>query len=353
MGSFRVLYLYDVAEEIRLEEVRKILGVAPPRREPVFKQAAPQYVRFEQPPVIETAAQVEAAGGPSFDVRLRYFDIGVVSVELETHIDMDWESLIRFASRWIGSPELEEKAAALAKARVANLGAALHRPYDRWLDEDYHIIHLHNIGEDADRMLATHGAQIAQIVRGELIPLSDAETREVLSSRMSFYPSDLLVTGWMAAFICDTPENAAPIIQLTEYANVQLLEYRRYDDLLTQVLKHAYSTLENRGTLAWRWRLNEEAESLNTLRLDVMELTERTDNALKFLSDMFYARAYQMTAAKVGVNDYRRIVDEKLAVGGELYHHMVSTFRDARMFVLEFLIVLILIIDLIFLFRGK
>ena len=33
-----------------------------------------------------------------------------------------------------------------------------------------------------------------------------------------------------------------------------------------------------------------------------MEVTERTDNAIKFLSDMFYARAYRLAAAKIGAN---------------------------------------------------
>jgi hypothetical protein len=55
----------------------------------------------------------------------------------------------------------------------------------------------------------------------------------------------------------------------------------------------------------------------------------------------------------VGVNDYRRLVDEKLRTAGELYHFMVAEFRETRMLLLEAAIVLILVIDLIFLFRGK
>jgi len=175
----------------------------------------------------------------------------------------------------------------------------------------------------------------------------------VLGSAMSYYPTDLLVAGWMAAFIYDTAEGAAPTVQLLEYANAQLLEYRRYDEVLTRVLKHTYDTLERGGGFLSRWKLAAEATRLNTLRLDITELTERTDNAIKFLSDMFYARAYQLAAAKIGVNDYRRLVVEKERTAGELYHFMVDEFRQARGFVLELMIVIILIIDLVFLFRGK
>jgi hypothetical protein len=101
-----------------------------------------------------------------------------------------------------------------------------------------------------------------------------------------------------------------------------------------------------------RWKLAREAGQLNRLRLDIIELTERTDNAIKFLSDMFYARAYRLAAAKVGANDYRRLVDEKLRTAGELYEFMVNEFREARAFTLELLVVIILVVELIPILRG-
>jgi hypothetical protein len=162
-----------------------------------------------------------------------------------------------------------------------------------------------------------------------------------------------LVVGWMAAFIYDTSEGAAATGQLLEYANTQLLEYRRYDELLTRVLKHAYDSLERGGGVLSHWRLGAEAKRLNTLRLDITELSERADNAIKFLSDMFYARAYQLASAKIGVNDYRHLVDEKQRTAGELYQFMVDEFRAARGFVLELMVVIILVIEIVFLFRGK
>jgi hypothetical protein len=66
---------------------------------------------------------------------------------------------------------------------------------------------------------------------------------------------------------------------------------------------------------------------------------------------MFYARLYRLAASKVGVPDYRKLVDEKLRLTGDLYTFMVDQFNESRAFVLEFLIVFILVIDLFFLFR--
>ncbi len=68
---------------------------------------------------------------------------------------------------------------------------------------------------------------------------------------------------------------------------------------------------------------------------------------------MFYARAYRLAAAKVGAGDYRSLVDQKLRTGGELYEFMVNEFREARGFILELLVIVILIIELVPIFRGK
>jgi hypothetical protein len=95
-----------------------------------------------------------------------------------------------------------------------------------------------------------------------------------------------------------------------------------------------------------------EAQDLNTIRVEIRELSERTDNAIKFLSDMFYARAYRLAATRIGVEDYHTLVNEKLNTARELYDSMINEFHQGRAFVLELLVVIILVIELAFLFRG-
>jgi hypothetical protein len=358
-GTFRILVLFDLSEEIRLDEVRKLIRAEPAVREPAFTRPAPEYVRFEQPPVIETLDPITLETGETLRRRIKYFDYGVVSVDLAFDFQTDWPGLVRLSSRWVSSPEVESRTAELVRTHGARVSKALVKPYTEWASEDYSIVELHKArGEDgtaleARPMLAAHGAEIAQIVRGESLPLADGERQEVLQSGISYYPTDLLVAGWVAALVYDTAAGAAPTTQLLEYANAQLLEFRHYDRLLTRLLAEVYRYLERKGRFRQRWQLAREAERLNTIRLDVMSLTERNDNAIKFLSDMFYARAYRLAADKVGATDYRRLVDAKLRTAGELYQFMVDEFHQARGFVLEMMVVAILIIELVFLFRGK
>jgi hypothetical protein len=357
-GSFLVLIQYDVAESISLEALRRSLGTEPPEREPRFTHPAPGYVRFEKFPLVEELAPIAISTGEHFRCRLKYFDYGVISAELELPFSDDFSAIVNQSSRWTSAEEIETCTANLVRARVDTFKSVFTQPYDSFLSEDYYVVRIDQALDDhmkpraAGSLLQLCGDGIARIVRGESQQLAASEIHNALQSSMSYYPNDLLVAGWVAAMVYDAYDGAGATIQLLEYANTQLLEFRHYDEVLSRVLDTAYNLLEHRGGLLRYWRMARQAERLNTIRLDITELTERTDNSIKFLSDMFYARAYKMAARRVGVTDYRNLVEEKLRTAGELYEFMVNEFHHARAFVLELMVVAILVIELVHLFRG-
>ena len=153
--------------------------------------------------------------------------------------------------------------------------------------------------------------------------------------------------------VYDTTEGATATLQLLEYANSQLLEFRHYDHVLSARLAHVYDSLSTGTGFFSRWRMAREAERLSAMRLEVHELTERVDNAIKFLSDTFSARVNRLAAARIGVPDYRKLAEEKLNTVGELYQFMMDRFYQGRAFALELMVVVILMIELGFLFGGR
>ena len=67
-----------------------------------------------------------------------------------------------------------------------------------------------------------------------------------------------------------TPQPARETaIQLLEYANSQLLEFRHYDELLTEELDRVYDLLDGGTGIFARWRLARSATQLHTVLLDV------------------------------------------------------------------------------------
>jgi hypothetical protein len=357
-GSVLVLIQFDVCEEIRLDVLRNIFGAR--TADASFKHQAPGYVRYQRPPVEESLEPLILESGERLEGEIKYYDYGVVSLVFELPFSGDWDKLVQLSCRWTSDTNFERLATRVVKQRLERAAPALVKPYDlkkgEWLQEDYFIFHVREIegAPSANDLLAANGDQISQVVRGEMQMLSDGERQEILQSRISYYPNDLAVIGWNAAFIYDDPAGAETAIQLLQYANSQLLEFRHYDELMTKELENVYDFLETGGTGLWsRWRTARAASKLHTVLLDVNELTERADNAIKFLSDMFSARLYKLAASKVGVPDYKDLVKEKLQTAEDLYRFMVDQFNQSRAFVLELMVVVILIIELVYFFRGK
>lgn len=352
-GSVLGLILHDVCDEIRLEELRLILGAR--RVEPSFKHATPEYVRFANPPVVECLEPVVLGSGEKLVPQLKYYDYGVISVLLEFSFEADWDGLVQLASRWVPNLELERQAQQIIRGRLDKIAPAIVRPYTDWLSEDYYIFVLSEVPGNPRGLdlLARHAPEIAQVLRGEQTPLARSENDDVLQASLSYYPNDLVAVGWNAALVYDTPAGAQTSIQILEYANSQLLEFRHYDEWLTRELAGVYASLKHREGILRRWKMRREALRLNGVTVEITELAERAETAIKFVSDMFSARLYRLAAAKVGVPEYKNLVNEKLHTAEGLYRFLIDEFHQSRGFVLEVMVVIILVIELVYLFRGK
>jgi len=353
-GFVLVLIQFDVCEEIRLDKIQPS-GGSRTVRQPSTKQAAPAYVRYERPPVVEPVEPLTLETGETLEGEIKFYDYGVVSVIYQIPFAGDWEALVQLSARWVWDVDFASRVDPIVRRAMKRSEGALVKPYERWLSEDYFIFHVREAprSPSAAELIAANTFKIAQVVRGERLPLSDGECREVMQSQISYYAQDLTVIGWNAAFLYDTALGAQTAIQLLEYANSQLLEFRYYDELLTGVLDEVYDLLaQKRGRLP-RWRLARRARDLHRVLLEVGELTEHADNAIKFLSDMFAARLYRLAAAKVGVPDYKDLVAEKLKTAESLHQDMTEQFNESRAFFLEVVVVLILLIELYAAFKGR
>jgi hypothetical protein len=188
-GSVLGVILHDVCDEIRLEQLRDILGAR--RVEPSFKHATPDYVRFENPPVVERLEPVVLGSGEKLIPQIKYYDYGVISVLFELEFEAGWETLVQLAARWVPNPELERQAQQIIHGRLDRIAPALVHLYREWLSEDYYVFTLSGVpaqplGSD---LLTYHGPQIAQILRGELTPLARGENDDVLQAAFPTIPT--------------------------------------------------------------------------------------------------------------------------------------------------------------------
>src|SRR5260370_9042721 len=123
-----------------------------------------------------------------------------------------------------------------------------------------------------------------------------------MQSKISYYPNDLAVISWNGAFLYDSAAGAETVIQLLEYANSQLLEFRHYDELLTRELKSVYDFMDSGSTgILARWRTAKRATRLHTVLLHLDQLTDPAHNAITFLSHMFSPPPSTLSPPKIRV----------------------------------------------------
>jgi hypothetical protein len=206
----------------------------------------------------------------------------------------------------------------------------------------------------AEALLAAHGDEIARLLRGESEPLSTQERDEVLRHRLSYLASDLVVPSWNGAFVYDTEPGVAGALEILEFANSQLLQFRYYDHLLDEKLKRIYGRLQ---VTHWYepWigrRYTAAARELHSVFIDVNELTDRTENALKLVGDVYAARLLGLAAARLGLGAWKDAVRDKLKTLDDIYRFAVDQTAMDRGEILEVAIVLILVFELVLFFMG-
>jgi hypothetical protein len=348
-------FLYDVAEAIDLAAVSGLISSTTAARM-APKPPAPPYVQYVHPPVAIDGRAVDIPLVDGWQVRFKAFDYGVVSLALTRSLPDTWEDVRALGERWHDDAELARKAEDAVRALVERLRPALAKPRAGFLWEDYLVFTVTDMpgAATADAILDTHGAVLAQVLRGEREPLSAQERDEVLRHRISYLTTDLVVPTWSAAFVYDSETGAQGVLEILEFANSQLLEFRYYDQLLDAELARIYAELERpRSVGGWFGRrFTRAARQVHSLFIDVNELTDKTENALKIAGDVYAARLFTLVGARLGLEQWKGNVREKLQTLDDIYRFAVEQTSMARGELLELAIVAILVFELILFFLG-
>jgi hypothetical protein len=355
-AQITAFYLFDVAESINLAQLSSLLqGSTEPARLS-SKPAIPSYVRYQTAPLQIAGEAIGVRDLDGFQVRGKVFDYGVISLSLSRPFSGSWNELIAVAHRLSSESGLEARAERLCRDVVARIDRALEQPRERFLSEDYFVFAIHALdpSKPSERLIAEDGGAIAQLLRAELQPLSTQERDEVLRHRISYLAEDVVVPTWSSALIYDTEAGAQAAIEIFEYANSQLLQFRYYDELLDARLAQIYQELETRSTYNswWPRRYTRAARRVHALFIDVNELTDRTENALKLVGDMYAARVLALAHSRLGVTTWRESVDDKLETLDEIYRFAVDQTGMERGELLELAIVAILVFELVLFFMG-
>ena len=208
---------------------------------------------------------------------------------------------------------------------------------------------------NADDLLAARGTDIAAMLRGERQPLSEQEKSKILEHHISYLADDLVIPTWNAAFVYDTPAGAQAALEILEFANSQLLEYRHYDQLLDDQLAAIYAQLQHP-----RWYDQWLGSRYTPRRAGgafAVHRRQRADGSHREHAEVHRrlvrgADCSAWSADRLGLAKWKADVEAKLKTLDDIYRFAVEQSSMSRGQFLELTVVLILILELVLILMG-
>jgi hypothetical protein len=349
-GLLHVYVAFDWGEEIFLDRARKLVaaeigGLPRRRRTPSSITYRPAPLRVPLPAV---EFHLPELGSISSSAQAKIFDIGAISFALHVPFYVPAARLLRLANGLADPAEIVEVARSVLLPLHEQLLPAIQDPlWQEDLSEEYFVFQF----SPAERSLApalalqSHADWLAGLVRLESGPLSPEEITEALRLSLRYSPQDLFVPDWAAAVLFD--QDCEETLQIIEFANLQLLEFRHIDRRLDNSLAAAYRLIHAlaQSRLPF-WRTHARSlRALGELKVEANGLFERTENVLKLVGDQYLARVYRLLAERFHLRAWEQAIQRKLEVAEGVYQVVSDQTGTYRAEFLEITVVLLIVLE--------
>jgi hypothetical protein len=343
MIALRFYRIYDIGREIDLNWLERALAQSYFTARTSFVRVKPKSIMIEEPPlsILMHPVRVERDGRAfEFSVVARVYDIGAISFCLVyENQEADLSALEEIAFLFAGQEGLSEFYVQYLKT----LGEII-RPHIKNFAinpdffEDYSVYVTDRRDDSIDPV---------PILIGERINISPQIREEIVKNSLSYTTDDLAVLSWDSALLCN-PESPTDLIDLIEFANVQVLELRYYDRELTREMEKMYDDIEHADRLS-QFRRGRKYHAIMAKQMEsyaeISEVIEKVNNLIKVTEDVYYARVYATALKVLRSGLWSESVSRKIEVIQENYSMLSDEVRIQHSNFLEWIIIILIALE--------
>lgn len=352
MPEIHPMFVFEVAQAIDLEQVERLLGGTSERQTFRHRGRATSFFQYRPAPLRVSQEGPSLALPPwrtDAQVDLVLYDFGAATVTYQVPVEGGLETLLEASIALRRADLLRRDAQARVEALLASVGTAVQRPRVADFTEDYTLIGLLQLpaGGTATAFCEAHADLIARILRPDAGGLSAEEVANATEVRISFGPGDLTIIDWDAAFVLDPdPEDVRAVL---EFANVQLLEMRWLDLQLDRALERSYHLLGRPQGLRLLLPSSASADlhQVAELQLESAVMLERVANALKVFGEEYLTRIYRLAATRFQLGELDGSITRKLTTIESIYQKLSDRAAGVRMEALEWVVIVLIAIEII------
>jgi hypothetical protein len=343
--ALRFYRIYDTGKETDISRLEEALASGHAIARSTFTRVKPKSISMDDPPLlIRLPPVVVHAGGEEtpLTVIARVYDIGAVSIcfileDLDAPAGALREAALRYAGQDGFEPVFNETV-----ARIREILSPLVEDFfiDPGFFEDYTVYIADRNDPELDPVV---------ILLGEDRKFSAQTREEILKNSLSYGADDLSILSWDATLLI-SGEPPADIIELIEFANVQALEFRYYDRVLTRQMERMYDDIENADRKSSFRRLRQYRRIMSRLmetQAEISDIIEKVDNLIKVTEDIYYARVYAAALHVLRISQWRDGVNRKIGMIRQNYQMLSDEVNIQHSNFLEIVIILLIAFEIV------
>ncbi|MDT8357873.1 MAG: hypothetical protein RQ758_05135 [Methanomicrobiaceae archaeon] len=344
MAQIRYYRIFDIGRDIDLDRLEAALAERHATSRAGFLRIKPKSIMMESPPLqlrLGPVAITAGEGSVEMETVARIFDVGVISLCFITG-NLSSESMNEIGFLFAGQEGLagyfNEKLGAVHQILAPHLpGITINTAFF----EDYTIFVTDRPGEIGDPSM---------LLLGEREPVSFAMREETLRYSLSYREDDHVILSWDAALLAN-PEPPTDLLDLIEYANVQVFELRYYDRELSFQMEKMYGDMEQADRMTRFRRMRRYhviMAEIMEIYAEISEIIERVNNLIKVTEDVYYARVYATALTVFRSDPWSKSVTKKIEVLRDNYSMLSDEVRIQHSYFLEWVIIVLIALELSF-----
>jgi hypothetical protein len=343
MLSLRFYRVYETGTDIDLDRLEKHLSENHSTARARFSRVKTKSIIMEARPLLLQLDPVQIPtelGDLKFLVRAKIYDIGTISICLHHENNTrEQGTLEKLALCFAGQRGLDH----VFTDFLSSIQEIL-RPHltsiavDPEFYEDYNLFWTETPDPESDP---------AAVLMGEKADFSPPIRDEILKNSLSYSSNDFAIVSWDTAWLCD-PEDPTDLVDLIEYANVQLMQLRFYDTRLSLQMDKMYEHLQSADRMSRFQRLRKYhliMSQLMEVHAEITETIEKIQNLIKITEDVYYARVYAATLNVLRTSQWTESVQRKLNVIHRNYTMLSDEVNIQHSNFLEWTIIILIALE--------
>lgn len=372
-GRILIYRVFDVAHEVSLPKAEKLLSEnwnTKGKRLQFSRDPHNTVIMKEAPISLELGDEsIETKDGKfKATVSTKLWNYGALSVCISIEIPENtlWKQLVQWGCYFDDSAEIMS-VAVNAKNFVTNkVGAALIRPSEQNLVEDYSTYLIESLEEKIedkdnketpfkmeeikDPLDVLKKVAIPELLIGEDdFTLAESTRKNILKDSFQYSKQDLVIVDWNSALILDFTKKNIYIdyVEILEFSLTHLLELRLYDNLLDEKLFALYDSIEHKQNRIVSNLYSKLSEEANQIYLEFSEFFEHIDNSIKTVGNSPLSLFFRETSREFRFEDWQSSVKDKMSSLAQVTQLLQAEVNSRKSHLLEVVIILLIMIEVV------